>query len=236
MAKGKKYYSVAVGRKPGIYESWSEAEAQVKGFGGAKFKGFPTRKEARDWLENPVYKTRVNNRRKRKAATVHVDDIENGTIHIYTDGGAINNPGPGGYGVVILDGESQREMSGGFKLTTNNRMELTACIVGLEHLGQEHRPITLFSDSSYVVNAINKGWVNKWRQNNWKKADGNRAVNQDLWVRLLNCIEDLDITFKWVKGHSGHPLNELCDQLAVAAAKGSNLLVDKGYLTQGLMR
>jgi len=230
MALKKKFYSVAAGRKPGIYESWSETEKQVKGFPGAKFKGFPSKEEAKAWLENPVYKSGGAGRtRKKKKSVNHLDDLPANTIVIYTDGGAINNPGPGGYGVVILDGNQRQELSGGFRLTTNNRMELTACIIALTQLERTDKPIILTSDSRYVVNGIVKGWAAKWRRNNWKKSDGQPAINQDLWARLLDLIDGFNITFKWVKGHSGHPLNERCDQLAVAAAKGKDLPVDEGY-------
>ena len=230
MAKKKKYYSVAVGRKTGVYESWSETEAQVKGFPGAKFKGFSTRKEAEDWLLCPVYDSGPGRKKKKNQVENRVDDHPADAIAIYTDGGALNNPGPGGYGIVILVDDRRQELSGGFRLTTNYRMELTACIVALEQLEQKDRPIILYSDSRYVVNGINRGWAAKWRRNGWKKADGKEAVNQDLWTRLLDCIDDLDITFKWVRGHSGHPLNERCDRLAVAAAKKKDLPVDEGYI------
>lgn len=229
MAKKKKFYSVAVGRETGVFESWSEAEALVKGFPGAMFKGFPTREEAKVWLAHPVYGSGAGSGKKKKKVEHHKVDHPADEIAIYTDGGAINNPGPGGYGIVILDGDLQQELSGGFRFTTNNRMELTACIIALTQLEQKDKAITLYSDSRYVVNGINKGWAAKWRRNGWRKADGKEAVNQDLWARLLECIAGLKITFKWVRGHSGHPLNERCDRLAVAAARGEDLPVDDGY-------
>lgn len=232
MEKKKKYYCVAVGRKTGIFHSWPEAEAQVKGYAGAKFKGFPTRKEAEEWLHNPSYTKGSGTRKKRghvEKNPVHPD----GTVVVYTDGGAINNPGPGGYGAVIMDNDQRKELSGGFRLTTNNRMELTACIVALEYLGNEKREIILYSDSQYVVNGIRRGWAVGWRKRGWKKADGNPAINQDLWARLLDCIGGLKITFRWVRGHSGHPINERCDQLAVTSAKSENLPIDEGYRVDG---
>ncbi len=236
MAQKKKFYSVAVGRKTGIFETWSEAEAQVKGFAGAKFKGFPARAEAQNWLNNPVYADNKKKPKKKNKTVNHEVDYPDGALIIYTDGGAINNPGPGGYGAVILDDSQKVELTGGFCMTTNNRMELTACIVALEKMEHERRPIVLYSDSKYVVNGITKGWAAGWRKRGWKKADGNEAVNKDLWARLLNCIVSLDVTFNWVKGHSGNPLNERCDQLAVAAARGTDLPVDEGYEVCGKIR
>lgn len=229
MAKKTKYYSVAVGRKTGVFTTWSEAEAQVKGHPGAKYKSFPTFEEAESWLENPVYKRANKSKPTIKKAIPKPADHPKHAIIIHTDGGAINNPGPGGYGIVIEDGEDYRELSDGFRMTTNNRMELMACIVALETVGQMTQPVILYSDSSYVVNGISKGWAAGWRQKGWKKADGKPAINQDLWSKLLDLSDSLDITFKWVKGHAGHPLNERCDRLAVAAARENNLQIDEGY-------
>lgn len=150
-------------------------------------------------------------------------------ITIYTDGGSINNPGPGGYGAIIIEDDRRREITGGFRLTTNNRMELMAGIAALRALESRDRPITLYSDSSYVVNGISKGWAANWRRRNWIKTDGKPAVNPDLWKELLDLVADLDITFTWVRGHAGNPLNERCDEMAVAAARQDNLPVDTGY-------
>ena len=108
-------------------------------------------------------------------------------------------------------------------------MELTACIKAIEALSQTDRPVALFSDSSYVVNGISKGWAGGWRKRGWKKSDGKPAVNPDLWERLLDLTADLNISFHWVKGHAGHPLNERCDELAVQSARGKNLVEDTGY-------
>ncbi len=233
MAK-KKYYAVAAGRKTGIFDSWPLTEAQVKGCPGARFKGFLTRREAEAWLKNPQYSTRAVRRgvKRPPEAKNKVPDNREGLV-IYTDGGAINNPGPGGYGAVIIDYDlkpaGRREISGGYRLTTNNRMELMACIAALRSLGASERPIALYSDSSYVVNALNKGWARKWRLNGWLKSDKKPALNTDLWEELLNLTAGLTITFNWVKGHAGNPLNERCDQLAVQNARQNNLPVDRGY-------
>ena len=149
-------------------------------------------------------------------------------ITIYTDGSCIGNPGPGGYGVVLLHGDSRRELSGGYRRTTNNRMELLAAIVGLEALKERCR-VALHSDSQYLVNAVRKGWAEKWRANGWRRGKREKALNPDLWDRLLGLCENHDVDFKWVRGHSGNPENERCDKLAVEAAHQKNLLIDKVY-------
>ncbi|HIP37843.1 MAG TPA: ribonuclease HI, partial [Desulfocapsa sulfexigens] len=133
------------------------------------------------------------------------------------------------YGVVILADGAMRELSGGYRHTTNNRMELMACIKGIEALPSGKKKVVLFSDSKYVVNGITKGWAKSWRKRGWIKSDGKPAVNPDLWEMLLDLTEGLDITFRWVKGHAGHPLNERCDQLAVENARGRDLVEDSGY-------
>ena len=227
MAKNK-FYAVASGRKPGIYTSWPAAEAQVKGYGGAKYKGFVSRSEAEAWMDDPQWGQKTKPLQKETACK---EPLTSGAdIEIYTDGGAINNPGPGGYGVVLLMEGEAREMSGGYQHTTNNRMELMACIQGIEALPKPTGTVILFSDSKYVVNGISKGWAKGWRKRGWLKSDGNPAVNSDLWARLLDAIEGLDIRFHWVRGHAGHPLNERCDQLAVQSARGDILQPDLGYM------
>lgn len=150
-------------------------------------------------------------------------------VTIYTDGACLGNPGPGGYGAVLLHGEVRKELSGGFRLTTNNRMEMMAAIVGLQSL-KEPCVVTLYSDSQYVVNAITKGWAKKWKANGWKRNKTDKAVNPDLWEQLLQLCDRHKVTFCWVRGHSGNIENECCDQLAVAAAKQKDLPPDTGYL------
>ena len=226
MAK-KKFYAVADGRKPGIYYSWPEAEAQVKGYGGAKYKGFVSRAEAKSWMADPKWSQKKKPQKKSEKS--YSAPASNASIEIYTDDGAINNPGPGGYGAVLLLREGPLELSGGYQHTTNNRMELMACIKGIEALPTRSETVALFSDSKYVVNGISKGWAKGWRKRGWLKSDGNPAVNSDLWGTLLDLIEGLKISFHWVKGHAGHPLNERCDQLAVQNARGDDLIVDTGY-------
>ena len=136
-------------------------------------------------------------------------------IFLYTDGAASGNPGPGGYGVVLRCGGHEKEMSEGFRLTTNNRMELLAAIVGLEAL-KEACDVRLVSDSKYLVDAVTKGWLDQWQANGWKKADRKPVLNPDLWKRLLVQLDRHSVTFEWIKGHAGHPFNERCDALATA--------------------
>ena len=149
-------------------------------------------------------------------------------IQIHTDGACLGNPGPGGYGVVMRYGDHSRELSGGYRLTTNNRMELLAAIRGLEALNRPCQ-VVLYSDSKYVVDAIGKGWAVKWRANGWMRNKREKAVNPDLWAKLLDLCATHDVEFRWVRGHSGVADNERCDRLAVAAAKGPNLQEDRGY-------
>ena len=151
-------------------------------------------------------------------------------IHIYTDGAAKGNPGPGGYGVVMeLVGHSYRkEFFEGFRLTTNNRMELLAVIVGLEKLKKPGSKVLVISDSKYVVDAVSKGWVFGWE----KKGFAGKK-NPDLWKRFLKVFRKHQVNFEWIKGHNNHPQNERCDQLAVMAATGPSLSVDSFYESQG---
>lgn len=135
-------------------------------------------------------------------------------VEIFTDGACSGNPGPGGWGVVLRYGDREKELSGGEKNTTNNRMELTAAIKGLSAL-KEKCSVRLVTDSKYVADGITKGWARSWRKNGWRKADKKPALNPDLWEELLRLIEFHEVTVEWVKGHAGHPENERCDALAV---------------------
>lgn len=137
------------------------------------------------------------------------------TVELYTDGACSGNPGPGGYGAILVFGGREKELSGGEKETTNNRMELMAAIVGLEALKEPCR-VVLTSDSRYLVDAVEKKWLENWIKRGWKKADGKPALNVDLWQRLLAQLERHDVSFVWIKGHAGHPYNERCDALATA--------------------
>ena len=154
-------------------------------------------------------------------------------VTIYPDGAARGNPdGPGGYGAVLQFVDSkgvlhERELSAGYKKTTNNRMELMAAIVGLEALVRSCR-VELFSDTKYLTDAFNQHWIDGWLKRGWKKADKSPVKNVDLWQRLLKAMEPHQVNYHWVKGHDGHPENERCDRLATAAADGEDLLEDEG--------
>ena len=149
-------------------------------------------------------------------------------VDIYTDGSCITNPGRGGFGTVILYGEYRKELSGGFRRTTNNRMELFAVIAGLEAIKEPCR-VRVFSDARYVVDAVNKGWAQRWRERGWRRNRKKDAINPDLWARLLDLIALHDTEFLWVKGHSGNAGNERADALAFGGAVGSDLDRDEGY-------
>lgn len=151
------------------------------------------------------------------------------TVTIYTDGACSGNPGPGGYGAVLLYGGARKELSGGYRMTTNNRMEILAVIKGLEALKEPCR-VLLYSDSKYVVDAIEKGWVAKWRQNGWMRNKKERALNADLWEQMIVLLEKHQVSFHWVKGHADNPENERCDELARMAIQGGALLDDEMYM------
>ncbi len=149
-------------------------------------------------------------------------------IQIYTDGSCLNNPGAGGYGVVLLWDNYRKELSGGFKRTTNNRMEIFAVIQGLKALKKPSK-VTIYTDSQYVVNAITKGWAKKWQKNNWQRNAKEKAKNPDLWQELLQLCSQHQVNFVWVRGHSGNVENECCDRLAFTAAQGEYLPEDVNY-------
>lgn len=153
---------------------------------------------------------------------------ERPVVTLYTDGGCEPNPGAGGYAAVVVCGGQTRELSGGFRQTTNNRMELFAAIAGLESLASPSR-VTLVSDSKYVIDALAQGWAKRWRANGWRRTQKERAVNTDLWERLLALCERHAVAFQWVKGHAGHEHNERCDALAMSALKQPDLPDDAGY-------
>jgi len=148
-------------------------------------------------------------------------------ITIYTDGAAKGNPGNGGYGAVLLSGKHRKEISEGFRMTTNNRMELLAVIKALELVKVIPAEIEIYSDSKYVVDAVDKGWLFGWEKKGFAKKK-----NPDLWQRFLKIYRKHRVKFHWVKGHAGHPLNERCDELAVQAAESSDLKVDEGFEAQ----
>jgi ribonuclease HI len=149
-------------------------------------------------------------------------------LTIHTDGACLGNPGPGGWAAVLVYGDTRKEISGGFSRTTNNRMEILAVIMALEALNRPSRG-TLYSDSKYFLDALNKGWLKNWKRNGWKTAAKKPVKNRDLWMRLDPLLQKHDLELKWVKGHSGDPENERCDELAKAAAMAAGLLPDPGY-------
>ena len=151
-------------------------------------------------------------------------------VQIYTDGACSGNPGPGGYGIVLLYGSSRKEISEGFELTTNNRMEMLAAIEGLKAL-KEPCAIKLYSDSKYLVDAINKGWVTKWQANNWMRNKKDPALNVDLWKELLELLKVHSVELIWVKGHAENAENNRCDELARDAASSNNRQIDTVYMS-----
>jgi ribonuclease HI len=234
----KKFYAVRSGRQPGVYLTWDECKAQVDGYTNAEYKGFSTRQEAEayfggknlpnDATPKPAKKT------QDQPATAPPPAAAKGLkqVIIYSDGACTGNPGPGGYGVVIFSDGTRTELSAGYRRTTNNRMEMLGCIVGLQTL-DERCSVVIYSDSRYVVNAIEKKWAVRWRKNNWQRRDENGqmkpALNADLWAKMLDLCDKHQVRFEWVRGHAGNEENERCDQLARAATVSGNLAVDSFY-------
>jgi ribonuclease HI len=235
----KKYYAVVKGRRAGIYDEWygdGGAEVQISGIAGAVYKSFDSHAEAKAWFESlnkgcakdpaalpaPKSKARETSSGDQTLARAVPD------VRIYTDGACIRNPGPGGYGVVLIYDKHRKELSGGFRRTTNNRMEIMAAIVGLQAL-KKRCCVTIYSDSRYLVNAMTKGWARRWQANGWKRYQDEPALNADLWQQMLELCSRHDANFVWVRGHAGHAENERCDQLAVLAAQNGDLKADKNY-------
>lgn len=144
---------------------------------------------------------------------------------IYTDGSSRGNPGRGGYGAILMWGDKRKELSAGYRLTTNNRMELLGVITALESLNKKNIALTIYTDSQYIVKSVQERWLDNWIKTNFKGG----KKNKDLWIRFYELSKDYKITFKWVKGHADNPFNNRCDQLATEAADGTNLLVDEEY-------
>jgi len=150
-------------------------------------------------------------------------------IQLYTDGGSDPNPGRGGFGFILCQNGKCKEFAKGFALTTNNRMELMAVIYGLAQIKRKCK-VTVYSDSKYVLDGIEKGWAKKWRSKNWMRNSKEKAINADLWKELLELCERHEVSLRWVKGHNGHPQNERCDGLATWAMRQKDLKEDTGYL------
>lgn len=230
----KKFYAVHTGRHPGIYTHWSGpdgAEDQVKGFPGAKFRGFATRAAAEHFLRTGQVLPEAEVVDHPGAVPQPVDyiaELAAGQVVVFTDGASTGNPGPGGYGVVLISDGKRQELSGGFRCTTNNRMELMAVIVALQAL-KRRSEVIVYTDSRYVVNGITLGWAQRWRSQGWMRDASHPAENSDLWAALLDLLDRHTVTFRWVKGHASSPENERCDHLAVAAAHRPGLPPDTGF-------
>jgi ribonuclease HI len=248
----KQYYAVRSGREPGIYRTWAECKSQVDGYAKAQYKGFTSLEEAEAYMgyvktnkpagnpsvARPFKTSKPPGASKKKSGAGHGDneamaleilETNDGLKHvvIYTDGACLGNPGRGGYGVVLLHGKERNEFSRGFRLTTNNRMEMLACIVGLQAL-KSPCAVTLYSDSQYVINSMTKGWALRWRKNKWKR-NGENVPNADLWENMLDLCDKHKVRFNWVRGHAGNKENERCDQLARQAALGFDMAIDSIY-------
>ncbi|MDX9789078.1 MAG: ribonuclease HI [Desulfobacterales bacterium] len=231
----KKFYAVANGREKGIFTTWfgnGGAFEQVDGFPRAVFKGFLTREEAEQWLAEKQHLTTCRPAASqvpvREPRTVSQRENSTDAMILYTDGGSLGNPGPGGYGVVQLYKGRRKEFSGGYRLTTNNRMELMGCIVALRESAHDG-PIILHSDSKYVVDGITRGWARRWRAKGWMRTPTEKAKNADLWAQLLALTEKRDVVFKWVKGHAGIAENERCDFLVNREQARKDLPADIMY-------
>ena len=228
MAKKKrKYYAVVRGKTPGIYTEWTGpdgAKQQVDGFPAALYKGFYDIEDAVAWFRELGLKVPQDYRHIKSEHDEPPEDV----VLIYTDGCSLTNPGPGGYGAVLLYNGSRKELSRGYRLTTNNRMELMACIAALECL-TIHSKVLIRSDSRYVVDAVTRGRLKEWKQKRWKKNEKEPVPNADLWQRLWQLCQKHNVNFEWVKGHGGKKENERCDTLAVTAARQDAVLEDRGY-------
>lgn len=222
------YYTVSTSNQGNgaIFTNKSEAEKYLQSHPNAKLTG------------SSEFPKKIPSNSVKKAVcikpTLQENTSEGSMIEIYTDGSAIGNPGRAGYGAIInKDGESL-ELSQGYTLSTNNRMEMMGVIKALIALTVKGRSVTIYSDSTYVVNSVNKGWAKSWRKNGWIKSDKKRAENPDLWKILLDLIEEFEnLTFEWVKGHSGNPMNERADILANSSARDNESHIkDCGYKTK----
>jgi ribonuclease HI len=240
----QKFYAVVKGREPGVYAEWfgdDGAEAQVKGLTQAVFKSFPTLQEAEAWYTERTgsaprqYFSEAIRAKANTPIELAIDPavaLGDGRVVIFTDGACEGNPGAGGYAAILRYGERSREISGGYQRTTNNRMELLAAIMALKILKQRQR-VVLYSDSAYLVGAMQKGWIQRWRDLGWQRRNEQGQLlplkNADLWQQLLPLCEVHAIEWVQVPGHAGIPENERCDRLAVAAAHQANLPPDPGF-------
>lgn len=244
-SRKKTIYIVLKGHQPGVYLQWEGSEGakiQVEGFGNAVYKGFYTTEEACNWLKSqakeplppPLKKWlteqegKAANQSSKSLKFLTENHLKAGGTVIFTDGATLGNPGRGGYAAVILQNQSRRELSGGFRLTTNNRMELYACIAALESI-QPPQKVFLITDSAYVYRPMRQGWLQRWAENGWKRRGGRMVENRDLWQRLHRLCQHFTIEVYWIKGHNATLENERCDRLANRAAQKPDLPEDQGY-------
>src|SRR5262245_7771472 len=201
--KAPKFYAVRSGHKPGVYRTWDECKAQVNGYSNAEYKSFGDLKSAQDFVSGIQARQASPPRAPEHHASI--PDHNSGQVLIYADGACTGNPGPGGYGVLLIHQNERRELSAGFRLTTNNRMEILGCIAGLQELPHTC-DVTIYSDSRYVVNAMTQSWAVRWRKLGWKRRDENGdlkdALNADLWAQMLELCDRHRVTFEWVRGHA----------------------------------
>jgi ribonuclease HI len=218
-----KYYAISTSKSGhgAIFTNSKEAKAYLKTHPDSAYTVFD---------RMPVRIPSIRTETKESVKSIN-EGLSDPKVTIYTDGSALNNPGSGGYGIVIMKDGETIEISQGYRYTTNNRMEMMAVITALEGLEDAtDRPVTIFSDSQYTINGVTKGWAKNWRKKGWKKSDGKPALNPDLWGRMLDVVEKFpNLSFEWVRGHAGDPMNELADELANGAAHGGELLEDVGY-------
>jgi ribonuclease HI len=236
----KKFYAVKRGHKPGIYTNWVECRTQVEGFSRAVYAGFSTLREAEAYLNGGSERISIPAAQLEIEIAVSVPQFLPGLdqgpprkmVTIYADGACSPNPGPGGYGTLIIHEDRRKELSAGFRLTTNNRMEILGCIAGLMALTQPC-DVMICSDSKYVVDAMSKSWALRWRKHGWKRREKTgemkEVLNVDLWIQMLDLCDRHRVRFNWVRGHSGNAGNERCDQLARAAAVSEALGIDSVY-------
>ncbi len=211
----KKIYAVACGRQTGLFDTWAECEKNVRGYPGAKFKGFTDKHEALAWLGNPAPTP-------QNPTAPYAPDYPNNSATdndvdyvIFTDGSCLKNPGAGGWAAVITETKTgaTRELKGGEAMTTNNRMEMCAAVNALATTAENAR-IKLYTDSQYLKNAFTKYWLRNWKRNGWQTSTGEPVKNRELWEKLDALVSSRHINFQWVKGHAGNRYNERCDELA----------------------
>jgi len=240
--KGEKsFYVVLRGARPGVYTRWAGkggAEEQVRGFPGALYKGFHSQAEAARWLRGLDLPSEDLPREAAQLLEADAGDAgieariraahEQGKVILFTDGACARNPGPGGYGAVLLFGNRRKEISGGYRRTTNNRMELLACIMGLKQLRRPSQ-VVVFSDSRYLVEGMSGEKVLKWQAAGWRRGSNQEVENADLWEELLRLCAAHQVEFFWVRGHAEYRENMRCDALATRAARGAATNVDAGF-------